>query len=63
MPTYVFKCPQCGRTIEKLLSLKEFENSKVDVCKHGGITYRMDIVPQKVGIAFKGSGWTPKFGR
>lgn len=59
MPTYSFTCtsPSCGNTVDRVLTLREFETPQTCSC---GAPMERVWTGQAPGVAFKGSGWTPK---
>ncbi len=52
MPTYVYRCDQCGDVIERRQSFQDPPLTQCEAC-HG----RLQRVLQPVGIIFKGSGF------
>ena len=58
MPTYDYKCPKCGIESEEAHPMSE---TPAIVCHKCGVN--MVKVISLGGIAFKGKGWTPKFGK
>ncbi len=36
MPTYEYRCNKCGKTFEKLMTLREHENAKKPACPKCG---------------------------
>lgn len=52
MPTYEYRCEECGRTLEVVQSIHD---DALTTCEHCGGTLRKVYAP--VGIVFKGSGF------
>jgi len=52
MPTYVYRCDDCGHQFELF---QRMSDDPVDVCPNCGSKVRRVIHP--VGVVFKGSGW------
>jgi putative FmdB family regulatory protein len=52
MPTYVYKCDDCGHQFELF---QKMSDDPVDTCPECGSKVRRVIHP--VGVVFKGSGW------
>lgn len=52
MPTYVYKCDDCGHQFELF---QRMSDDPVDTCPECGNKVRRVIHP--VGVVFKGSGW------
>jgi putative FmdB family regulatory protein len=61
MPIYEYKCPQCGRVEERVVS--SFMSDPMPVCVHhtvgtdGETHYPMARVPSAPAIKFKGPGF------
>jgi putative FmdB family regulatory protein len=53
MPTYDFKCGNCGHLFERLLSISDNSNQKYPVC--GKNTQR--LISPGAGLIFKGNGF------
>jgi putative FmdB family regulatory protein len=52
MPTYLYRCSDCGHSFD---FFQKFADDPLTECPEcGGLIRR---VPQPVGIVFKGSGW------
>jgi len=60
MPTYSYLCdtPDCGGT--KTIICKVAERPAVVQCPKCGVVMEQDFSNQ--GRAFRGTGWTPRFG-
>ena len=58
MPRYDFECQTCGKRFE--LDFKIVDAPQTHGCECGGDAKRVISIS---GIAFKGKGWTPKFGK
>ncbi len=52
MPTYVYRCDQCGNVIERRQSFQDPPLTECEACQG-----RLQRVLQPVGIIFKGSGF------
>ena len=52
MPTYVYRCDDCGHQFELF---QRMSDDPVDTCPQCGSKVRRVIHP--VGVVFKGSGW------
>ena len=52
MPTYVYKCDDCGHKFELF---QKMSDDPVDTCPECGSKVRRVFHP--VGVVFKGSGW------
>ncbi len=52
MPTYVYKCDDCGHQFELF---QKMSDDPVDTCPECGSKVRRVFHP--VGVVFKGSGW------
>jgi putative FmdB family regulatory protein len=55
MPTYEFKCPECGKTEELITSVYTNHSKFCDLCK-----IQMDKQFSSPGVIFKGEGWAGK---
>lgn len=53
MPTYEFKCVNCGHLFERFLSISDNSSQKCPVC--GKNTQR--LISSGAGLIFKGSGF------
>lgn len=63
MPIFDCKCPHCG-TINEDVHIKldpQYEHH-IECWKCGEFFSENDRLPPRVGISFKGSGWTKKGG-
>lgn len=58
MPTYVYKCPECG-LVEARQRLGSKPLRRCPECKRPGVRR----VPQAVGVVLKGGGWYSTAGR
>jgi putative FmdB family regulatory protein len=58
MPTYDYKCPECGHAEERFHGIKEVLEIKCPSCE-GAILEK--LISGGAGIVFKGEGWTPTF--
>lgn len=69
MPVYVYECPRCKKQVESTETVAEHENQTHYCGDHIGLPgfdpngVKMTTVIHAPGLNFKGSGWTPKFGR
>lgn len=61
MPCYEYSCSSCGFRADITMSLKAYETSTDPCCAVCGND--MGRVVSAVAVQFKGSGWTPKFGK
>ena len=62
MPTYTFKCPNCGGELEERMSVSEYCKTPKPFCgEEGCIDQQMRTQLQATATIFKGAGWTPKF--
>lgn len=52
MPTYVYRCDDCGHQFELF---QRMSDDPIDTCPECGSKVRRVIHP--VGVVFKGSGW------
>ena len=59
MPRYDYLCPMCSERFE--LDVKWADAKETEVCPKCGGDASKQI--SRSGIAFKGKGWTPKFGK
>ena len=56
MPTYEFKCPACGASVERTMPIKDFEQPQTCAC--GAPLERQ--IPSNLGMVLKGDGWPGK---
>lgn len=65
MPTYVYACPKCGGKLELLLTVSEYTTNPLPMCAAEGCDGQQTMKPQiqASALVFKGTGWTPKFGK
>lgn len=64
MPTYTYYCPKCHTYMEMVRKISEHTAAR-PVCVADGCDGQqvMETVIQAVPTVFKGSGWTPKYGK
>ena len=63
MPTYVYRCPKCGNTLEQLMSMGEYAAAPLPKCCREGCDGHEEMKPVITGgsgFILKGTGWTPK---
>ncbi|MDH3290097.1 MAG: zinc ribbon domain-containing protein [Gemmatimonadota bacterium] len=53
MPTYAYRCPQCGHTYEKLQKITDDTRAKCPECGTRGER----VITGGAGLVFKGSGF------
>lgn len=58
MPMYTYKCSNCGHTADKLMTLKDRQDS-IKCSKCNSKALRVTAIPAPAN--FKGKGWTEKF--
>lgn len=58
MPTYEFKCEDCGHGFEQFLPVK---SRNLKVCPECRGKKLRRLISGGGGILFKGDGWTPKY--
>jgi putative FmdB family regulatory protein len=54
MPTYDYKCENCGNTFEILQSIKD---EPLKLCEHCGHESLVKVISVPAGLIFKGSGF------
>jgi putative FmdB family regulatory protein len=52
MPTYAYRCDNCGVEFERVQKFSDKPLTRCPECKG-----KVRRVPQAAGIVFKGSGW------